>query len=154
MDDLVIREAQLEDLDELLTFEQSLVKAERPYDPCIREGSLKYYNMEELIVRDDICLMVAEVEGTLISSGYAVSRPARHYLNHEHYAYLGFMYTKEAYRGMGVNQRIIEKLVEWSRERGLKEVRLTVYDDNLPAVQAYLKAGFRKHIVEMRLASD
>jgi len=60
------------------------------------------------------------------------------------------MYVEPVYRGQGVNKLIIEKLVEWSREKGLKEIRLQVYSDNLPALRAYEKVGFRKILTEMR----
>jgi len=67
------------------------------------------------------------------------------------YAYLGFMYTVPEFRGLGVNQRIIEALKKWALTKGLIEIRLTVYGDNIPALRAYEKAGFVKHIVEMRI---
>ncbi|MBT8323441.1 MAG: GNAT family N-acetyltransferase, partial [Eudoraea sp.] len=89
-----------------------------------------------------------------VSSGYGMARKARSYLDHEEYAYLGFMYTLPEYRGKGINQRILRALQDWAKSMGLIELRLTVYEDNLPAVKAYEKAGFRKHIVEMRLREN
>jgi ribosomal protein S18 acetylase RimI-like enzyme len=62
------------------------------------------------------------------------------------------MYTDDQYRGMGINAKIVEALKSWSLERKFKEIRLTVYNDNLPAIKAYEKVGFKKHIIEMRLA--
>ena len=73
------------------------------------------------------------------------------YLDHEFYAYLGFMYTDEDFRGMGINALIVEELKTWSNANGLKEIRLTVYNENLAAIKAYEKVGFKKHIIEMRL---
>jgi ribosomal protein S18 acetylase RimI-like enzyme len=48
----------------------------------------------------------------------------------------------------------MEKLVEWCKNRGLKEMRLGVYDSNEPALRAYEKAGFKKHLITMRLNID
>ena len=112
---------------------------------------ITYYNLEELIVSDDASLVVAEIEGEIIGSGYALIKPGMHYLNHEFYSYLGFMFTLPDYRGRGVNTKIIEKLKKWSHSKGLKEMRLTVYDENYNAIKAYEKVGFKKHIIEMRL---
>ena len=61
------------------------------------------------------------------------------------------MFTLPEYRGRGVNTKIIEKLKQWSFSKGLKEIRLTVYEDNHNAIKAYEKVGFKKHIIEMRL---
>lgn len=151
MDEVKIRKATLDDIAVLLEFEQGVIKAERPFDVTLDEDPITYYDLEELIVSDDASLVVAEIDGAIISSGYALVKPARHYLNHKFYSYLGFMYTLPKYRGRGVNTRIIEELKQWSYSKGLKEIRLTVYDENSIAIRAYEKVGFKKHIIEMRL---
>ncbi|MCX2719253.1 GNAT family N-acetyltransferase [Poritiphilus sp. M415] len=151
MDKVIVREASLKDLKDLLRFEQELIEAERPFDPTIRPSPLHYYDLEKLIKDKQIGIYVAEYKGKLISSGYGMARKARHYLDHEEYAYLGFMYTVPEYRGKGVNFMILDALKMWVNKQGLTELRLTVYDENIPAIKAYEKAGFQKHIVEMRL---
>ena len=144
-------EAQIEDLNTLLEFEQALVKAERPFDECIRQDPVHYYDLQELIRDPDVAVVVAEYKGQIISSGSCRARKARIYLDHQEYAYLGFMYTIPDFRGRGINRRIIEYLSNWAVKRDLYELRLTVYDENTAAIQAYEKAGFTKHIVEMRM---
>ncbi|GMN05740.1 hypothetical protein MTsPCn5_11290 [Croceitalea sp. MTPC5] len=151
MKKLVIRDAQSADLTTLLRFEQELIKAERPFDPTIAKDPVSYYDIEEYVNRDDVKIVIGEVDGTLVSSGYALKKEARPYLDHKYYGYLGFMYTIPAYRGKGINQKIIAELVSWCHGQGLMEIRLTVYDENLPALRAYEKVGFKKHICEMRI---
>ncbi|NNE76835.1 MAG: GNAT family N-acetyltransferase [Pricia sp.] len=151
MNDFVVRKASLNDMEVLLSFEQGIISAERPYDPTIRQGAIHYYDIAELIKSKEAEVVVVEYKGRVIASGYAKIKPARHYLDHEVYGYLGFMYTHPDFRGKGVNQIIVDALRKWSEARGLKEIRLTVYDDNLAAVKAYEKVGFKKHIIEMRI---
>ncbi|MDC6366003.1 MULTISPECIES: GNAT family N-acetyltransferase [Flavobacteriaceae] len=150
-DSLKIREATLGDLQILLGFEQEIIKAERPFDITIKEDPISYYDLKQMILDDDKCVLVAENENVIVASGYAVPKRARHYLNHEFYAYLGFMYTHPDFRGQGINAKITEALKQWSYENGYKEIRLTVYSNNIPAIKAYEKVGFKKHIIEMRL---
>ncbi|MEN8788448.1 MAG: GNAT family N-acetyltransferase [Flavobacteriaceae bacterium] len=151
MDNIRIREAVLSDLETLLTFEKELIKAERPFDECIRQDPVHYYDLKSLIEDKEVVVVVAEYKGRILSSGYAYSKKARSYLDHENYAYLGFMYTIPEFRGKGVNLMIIDSLSDWASKKGLSELRLTVYDENQPAIRAYEKAGFKKHIIEMRL---
>jgi len=146
-----IRTATLEDLSVLLNFEQEIIKAERPFDVTIKEGFISYYDIGEMIQDGKAHVVVAEVESKIVASGYAIPKKAKHYLDHEFYAYLGFMYTDEDYRGLGINAMIVEELKKWSNQKGFQEIRLTVYDENLPAIKAYEKVGFKKHIIEMRL---
>lgn len=151
MKGLIIRDAVLNDLPVLKAFEQELIKAERPFDPTIRPDPVSYYDLEDYVKRDDVKVLVAEIDGILVSSGYAYAKPARIYLDHKEYAYLGFMYTVPEFRGKGLNQKIVEVLMEWAKENDLTEVRLTVYNENLPAIKAYEKVGFKEHLNEMRL---
>ena len=151
MKQVVIRDATANDLDILLQFEQAIIAAERPFDPTIKPNPVSYYDLEAYITRDDVKVTVAEVDGEIVASGYALTKQARHYLDHQDYAFLGFMYCKPEQRGQGIIQKIIEALKQWALEKGLTEVRLTVYQDNLRAVKAYEKSGFKSHINEMRI---
>jgi ribosomal protein S18 acetylase RimI-like enzyme len=45
----------------------------------------------------------------------------------------------------------MDELYVWIREREIKEVRLEVYAANAPAIKAYVKAGFKPDMVEMRM---
>jgi ribosomal protein S18 acetylase RimI-like enzyme len=152
MDNFVVRKASPQDLRVLLEFEQGIIEAERPFDPTLADDPISYYDLRELMVSEDAELVVVEHEGQLIASGYALKKRARHYLDHEYYSYLGFMYTHPDFRGKGVNGLVVDALKKWSFSKGLTEIRLTVYDENVPAIRAYEKIGFKKHIIEMRIA--
>ena len=144
------RQATAEDLPVLLGFEQGLIRDERPFDPTIRPDPVTYYSLETLLDDADSHVAVAECQGEVVACGYATRKVPRHYLDHEAYAYFGFMYPLPQYRGKGINRQIMEVLKAWALEQGLLEIRLTVYRDNLPAIKAYEKTGFLEHIVEMR----
>ena len=151
MDAIRIRKASLEDLDELLEMEQGVIEAERPMDPTIRPSPVVYYDLKKMVLDEAYYVLVATVNDRIVSSGYATTKPARPYLDHTHYAYLGFMYTLPEFRGRGINGRIIDELRRWAEAKGLKEIRLTVYPENIPAIRAYEKMGFVPHLIEMRI---
>lgn len=145
-----IRKAGLEDLQILRSFEQGLIRDERPFDPTIRPDPVHYYDLESLLSDSDSYVVVAEYKGEIVASGYATKATPRPYLDHQSYAYLGFMYTRPEYRGLGINALVIQAMKDWSKEKGLHEMRLTVYSGNQPALRAYQKTGFKSHMVEMR----
>jgi len=145
-----IRPATTADLPILLQFEQGVITAERPMDPTIKEGPIHYYDLPAMIASPDIQLVVAELDGHLIASGYARIETGRHYLKHTHHAYLGFMYVDPAHRGKGVNGLIIDALRQWASTRHITELRLDVYVVNEAAIHAYEKAGFIRHLLQMR----
>ena len=146
-----LRPAILSDLQVLLSFEQGIIATERPFDPTLKQGEIHYYDIGELIMSDQAEVLVVEYNGEVIGSGYAKILSAKDYLDHTQYSYLGSMYVKETHRSKGVNKMILDGLIAWSDSKGIKEIKLQVYDDNEPAMKAYIKSGFKKHLVEMRL---
>ena len=148
MPHIFIRKATPADLEILLQFEQNIIETERPFDDRIKDQA-SYYDLNKLIHSDSSEVLVATSDDIIIGSGYAKVQKADPFFKHEYHAYLGFMYVSPDFRGQGVNKLIIDDLLNWSKSKGLTEIRLEVYDANAPAVRAYEKAGFTKKLVEM-----
>lgn len=151
MQNIIIREATLEDMETLLQFEQGVISAKRPFDPTLQDSHINYYDLNEFITAPHIYLAVAELDGELIGSGYSRIETSKIYLKHRQHAYLGFMYVLPQHRGKGVNKLIMDALKDWSVKQGITEFRLQVYYENAPAIKAYEKVGFNSHMIEMRM---
>lgn len=151
MKNIEIRIAKPEDLETLKSFEQGVILAERPFDETLKPDPISYYSIEDLLNDSKTIVAVATLNNTLIGSAYATIREAKKHLKHNTYAYLGFMYVDPKQRGKGVNKSIIDFLFKWIKEQNTSEVRLDVYDENNAALRAYEKAGFKKHMVNMRM---
>ncbi|MGB5273091.1 MAG: GNAT family N-acetyltransferase, partial [Flavobacteriaceae bacterium] len=122
MENITIRPAQLGDLKVLLRFEQGIIEAERPYDTTIKPDPVSYYDLKEMMLSKEAAIVVAECAGQVVASGFVRIKEARPYLDHEKYAYLGFMYTEPSFRGSGINARIIDVLKDWALTKGLSEI--------------------------------
>ena len=150
MSPVLIRRATREDLPVLLEFEQGIIEFERQFDPTLAPTDVRYYDLAGMLEAPLVELLVAEVNQKVIGSGYARLEESKVYLKHRRHAYLGFMYVVPNRRGMGVNQQLIAALACWAETQDVHELRLDVYHDNQAAVRAYEKAGFRRHLTEMR----
>ncbi|HZV70182.1 MAG TPA: GNAT family N-acetyltransferase [Saprospiraceae bacterium] len=146
-----IRKATIDDMDALFAFEQGVIQSERPYDETLKTGTLHYYDLQSMIDDPSVSMVVAEIENEIIASGYARIQKSQPYLRHSTYAHLGFMFVVEKFRGKGINKMILDVLSKWASEKGITEMRLEVYNDNETAIRAYEKAGFKKHMIEMRM---
>lgn len=149
-----VRKATFEDLPILLDFEQGLIEAERPMDPTIKDGKISYYSISDFIEGDLSDVYVAEINGEIVASGYALIMDDRPYLKHSKIGYLGFMFVPEEHRGNGHNQLVLNALLDWCKQRKVLEIRLDVYDVNTAALRAYEKAGFKKHLINMSLSLE
>ncbi len=147
----ITRPATLDELPILLEFEQGIIDAERPFDPTLKDGHISYYDLEAFVQADDVEVLVAEIEGHVVGSGYIKIEEGKVYQKHDRYGYIGFVYVRPEHRGKGVVQQIMNGLTEWAQSQGISEVRLDVYAENASAIRAYEKAGFSKNLVEMRI---
>ena len=146
----LLREATRTDLPVLLQFEQDLIAYERPFAPNLKKGKISYYDLAAYIENPAIRVIVAEAEGQVVGSGYALIRENKAYKAPQHYVYLGFMYVLPEYRGRGINGLIMTDLILWGKTQGYTEVQLEVYAENESAIKAYAKAGLVPEILTMR----
>lgn len=153
-EDIIIRPAEIEDLNILNGFEQEVISYERPFAPNLKEDPIQYYDIADLIKREDAQVLVAVSKGEIVGSGYANIKENEPYKVPKEYAYLGFMYVVPAYRGKGVNGKIIDGLIDWSKKTGLTEIQLEVYAENENAIKAYTKKGFEPSLLSMRLDTE
>ncbi len=151
MHHILIRRATPADLQTLLRFEQGVVRAERPFDPTLGEGTIHYYDIAGMLASDDVEYLVADCGPRIIGCGFARIEPSKPFLKHARHAYVGLMYVEPEFRGAGVNAMILKSLKRWCRSRDVPEMRLEVYHGNQPAVRAYEKAGFEPLYIQMRL---
>src|SRR5688572_28660263 len=151
MDQVIIRQANVDDLQLLLEFEQAIIESERPFDETIRCGpDVHYYDLEALLASPDAEVVVAELDSEIIGSGYARIENAESYIKHRKHSYLGFMYVVPEHRGKGINKKIVEALEAWTRSRGVTEMKMDVYSENSVAIRAYEKSGYTGLILQMR----
>ncbi|GAA0245227.1 GNAT family N-acetyltransferase [Marinomonas primoryensis] len=147
---LNFRDANFNDKPKLLALEQALIEAERPFNKLTKVDAT-YHDLDALISVADTLFLVVEIDGQIVATGYVQIRASKTYLQHSHHGYLGFMYVVPQCRGQGLNKKLLEKLIVWGQERGIRDFYLEVYTQNNVAIKAYEKVGFTSSVVEMKL---
>ena len=71
MEQIKIRKAAPDDLEQLLRFEQHLIKFERTFDPTVKPDPITYYDLKMMLTAPHIEVAVAEINNKIIASGYA-----------------------------------------------------------------------------------
>ena len=148
---ITIRKAIIKDLPVLFEFEQGVLRTERPMDETLKLKNTYYYDIPNLIEDSSVEFVIAEINDIIAGCGYARIKKARDCFQFDQFSYLGFMFTKEDYRGRGVNKKIMNYLYDWSFSKGINEVRLEVYPTNIPAIKAYEKSGMTCSMQTMRI---
>ncbi|GEQ86021.1 hypothetical protein ULMS_15290 [Patiriisocius marinistellae] len=152
--EIKIREAHIDDLKILKSFEQEVIAYERPFASNLKESLITYYDLTNLIKSKSADVLVATIGGKIIGSGHLVIKNSKPYKKIAQYAYLGFMFVLPEFRGKGINRKIIDALILKAKERNLTEIQLDVYAENESALKAYSKFGFKPDLLKMRLNID
>lgn len=147
------RKAVLSDVPLLRSFESRLVEHERALEPTLlQEGPLEYYDIPKLIEDPENSLvLVAEIGGEPVGCGLGQIKKNDPCYKETHYGYIGLMFVDESQRGKNVGGSVVQELITWFRNKGIREIRLKVYASNPGAVKAYEKYGFEHYIHEMKL---
>jgi GNAT superfamily N-acetyltransferase len=145
----VVREAVAADLPELVRLRLALLSTFGPVDQpdALAEATAAY--LERAMSAGSFLAVVADVDGRLVaSSGLCVLRRLPLADNPGGLeGYILNMYTEPAYRRQGMARRVLEAIVLWCRERGLKAILLHASDAGRPL---YTQMGFEP-TNEMRL---
>jgi GNAT superfamily N-acetyltransferase len=152
MNNIVIRAAVQSNLPILKGFEQGIIATERPLNDSLKTDDICYYDIGALIDADNSVVMVADDNGQVVGSGYARIKESKAHLVHDLHAYLGFMYVAPSHRGRGINQLIIQSLINWGKSQGMQNFDLDAYAQNHSAIRAYQKLGFNSSLIEMKLS--
>jgi ribosomal protein S18 acetylase RimI-like enzyme len=149
-----IRKAELSDVKIIDTFQNGIGEHERILDYNIKsEGRIRYYTLEDierLIKSEDSVIFIAELNSKPVGCGFG--NVQKNYADWSRYKYkgnIGMMFVEKEFRSQGVGGIILEKLLNWFKEKEIKDIRLQVYKNNDIAVNAYRKAGFKDYILEM-----
>ncbi len=103
--------------------------------------------IREQIAKPTAIMIVVEVGGKIIATGGAGSLEYKRYAHH---AEVGLAILKD-YWGQGLGRKLMELLVQWGRDRGLRKMYLKTFDGNDRAIAIYDSLGFK---IEARLRQD
>lgn len=71
------------------------------------------------------------------------------------YAFIGNVIIKQEHRGMGYGRLLISHMLKQAFEKySLPEVRISVFNQNTPALLLYSRFGFEPYMIEERIDSD
>ena len=147
-----VRRATHDDLGALKHLEQQLINFERQFDPDIREGeNVHYYDLEKLLMQDNISLIVAEVDNKIVGCAFGKIVKAPDWSESEYIGHIKMVFVEEEYRKKGVGRAIFAGLKKWFREKQAASVYVEFYLDNTNALEAYKKYGFKPYTMIMKM---
>jgi ribosomal protein S18 acetylase RimI-like enzyme len=97
----------------------------------------------------DVVVYVAEQDGEVFGYVYAAIEPISWKELRDECGYIHDVVVDERGRRSGMATALIEKAIEWLRERGMPRVVLGTADRNTTAQQLFTKLGFRRTMIEM-----
>lgn len=138
---LLIREAKVEDADEIVEAERAI--AEEPGYFCSEPSELTVENVINSITafKGNGLYLVAESDGKLV--GHAFLEP-QHLQSLRHVADLNIA-VHLGWHNKGIGTKLLKQIIERAKEsKTLKKIQLNVRASNLAAISLYKKMGFEE----------
>jgi diamine N-acetyltransferase len=120
---------------------EALPQIFRPIEGPAR--SREYF--ERILTNENAALFVAEQQSTLVGMIHSEVRaaPDLSLFVSRHFVYIDDLVVSERFRHQGVGLALVERVHQWSREKGITEVELGVWEFNTPARIFYEKLGYQ-----------
>lgn len=149
-----IRKATIEDLKEVDRLQQQVVIHEKKFNKFTRpEGIVRYNTVEDikkLLSSEDAFVLLIEIHGELIGTCYGcIKKVDGDWSKHTHTGWIHSVYVDTNHRNQHLGKRMLEELIKWFKEKEVKDIRLEVYPNNLPAVKLYEQLGFKTYLLHM-----
>jgi len=143
--ELEIREATIDNLEDILDFNQQLFDYDiEKFDKTLNcnwpSNNEKYFR--ESIEKDDSLALVVFVDDKLV--GYLIGgiKKPGDYRVIKQIAEIENMFILSEHRGKGVGVLLCEKFIGWAEKRGVKRVKVVASAQNKGAISCYKKCGF------------
>lgn len=105
--------------------------------------------LERQLKDSNVIVYVAEHEGEVVGYVYAGIEPTSWKELRDECGFIHDIVVDERGRRSGTAAALIDKAIEWMRERGMKRVMLWTAEKNAGAQQLFSKLGFRRTMIEM-----
>ena len=137
-----LRQATVEDAEGMCAF-FPVVAAEsdflaRHVDECDMTVEQEREFIRERLKQTNSTIIVAEFDGRIIACAGVDGQKFKKFAHHGE---LGMCVLREFWR-LGIGRRIVDYLVGWAEDHGLRKLTLRVFEHNAPAFALYRKAGF------------
>ena len=97
--------------------------------------------LDSVLEDDNVTMLVALHKNQIIANAELRIKPLQKV---KHWGELGVT-IKEQFRGKGLGKQLITAIIELAKEeKGLKYIRLSVFEKNINAIALYEKLGFEK----------
>ena len=104
---------------------------------CIRDSDRVQYHVD---MKENASILLAEQKGKII--GQSIVRIEED--QGERFALFSTIYISKEYRKLGIAKKLIEKVLDWCRDKGIKKVLYNTAVGNTPIVSLFSKLGFRE----------
>jgi GNAT superfamily N-acetyltransferase len=152
---MTIRLATLADLPALGRLGALLMRTHYEFDPQrfmnagtdAADGYVWF--LERQLEDSNVVVYVAEHEGEVVGYVYAGIEPISWKELRDECGFIHDVVVDERGRRGGTATALIDKAIEWMRERGMPRVMLWTAEKNAGAQQLFSKLGFRRTMIEM-----
>ena len=155
--EIVIRKAERRDLADVGRLGAMLMRTHYTFDPdrflAPGQGAERGYAsfLGNVLEDGDSCVLVAETGGSIVGYVYAALEPLSWKELRGPSGFIHDVAVDDDARQSGAGTKLLERALEWLREKGTPRVILWTASPNSQAQALFRRLGFRDTMIEMTL---
>jgi ribosomal protein S18 acetylase RimI-like enzyme len=153
--EIQIRRARVAEIDTLVNLWMVMMREHEELDPGIRlspAAAEHYRSYLQMHMLDANAFVLVAVEGQR-AIGFALAMKCLNLpmFQPEQYGYVSDMMVLPSHRRLGIGQKMLDRLMDWFRQSGIRCLQLQVYSGNEDGRRFWQRAGFRDFLHRMWL---
>lgn len=94
-------------------------------------------------------LFLAEKDGNIVGFTLGRTRSAPKYFGGDLIGFISDVFVDDSARGAGVGRQMMESVMKFYTDQGVKRIELQVIMSNIPAHELYKKLGWKDELIQM-----
>jgi len=144
-----IRKATIKDFEKFKQIRTEFFLLEASTDTRLNPDAVKHglpISIGKSIRSKNEINLIAEINGEII--GYASSEIIKNqsWVKYKRQGHLYNLYVKPRYQRKGIGKKLLEKSLEWFKQRSVKDIKILCYVKNTLAQKLYKKYGFTDYM--------
>jgi len=152
--ELIIRQARKADVDSIVKLDLELMNYHVNIDPHyqVKENCFAMYQdfHSDMIDSENALSLVAELDGKVVGHILGRIRKTPPVMRTEEFGFINSIFVREEHRRKRIGEKLVFRLFEWFKSKGMTHVETAVDIRNHIGVAAYTKYGFQTYMYRLK----
>ena len=152
---MLIRNANLNDIETLLNFGMKLHLIEKEFEPTLSYSKTEYFDKYSKQIKNPLALFLIIENSDALPVGYLYAHIEKTNSNSKiSICELEVVYILPEFRGKGLTTDLINECFIWVKNKNISKIKTEIFAKNVVSRKVFEKIGFKEHSLSYSIDLD